>query len=389
MTLRTVCLCCILGLLVLPALAQDNPVTLKGAQDLLRASTPGAFSVRYMPDRALISSSTQQAAELRVYLPRKPLWGYLDKTRQALSFFGWDADPSLVVLKLEAGQHELQVGWAGTGEQPRQGQKIALLVDGKRVGQLTAHFRLEGMSAESTLQIPPATVRVWLVAREGADQPQATLAIGDAKVSQWQSAKGRLLGRGHVAVGGEVVVRLSVPGYDLLTSPIEAVEIEELTRPVDAVRVEKMPEDGILIEAEDFVSQGGGDVEISEGQHLEQHGGKSIFSFQGNGHWLEWEFEVPQAGRYDLFVKIACAEDMSFREVTVDRELPAPGFAMVIFPGTGGWAHAPGEWWYMQVAGSSNALPPLQLSKGKHTLRLKGVLPYHLNVDYFVLRQAK
>ncbi len=62
-----------------------------------------------------------------------------------------------------------------------------------------------------------------------------------------------------------------------------------------------------------------------------------------------------------------------------------PGLALVEFPGTGGWAHGPGEWWLMKIAGTSEQAPPLALDAGEHRIRFTGVLDHHLNVDYVLL----
>ena len=69
------------------------------------------------------------------------------------------------------------------------------------------------------------------------------------------------------------------------------------------------------------------------------------------------------------------------------RAPPAGAFAMLQFPGTGGWARAAGEWWAVRVAGASDELPPLSLTAGKHRLRMEGVLQYHMNLDYMVLKK--
>jgi len=376
-----------LTLLVLCGLAgvHGDSTTTASGQELLRATAPGAYSVRYLPDRALISSSAGEPTELRVYLPNAPKWGYVNGVAKPGSYFGWSQTDSIVILKLDAERHSIQVGWEGSGEQPKQGQKIPVLVAGEQVGELSATFTLDGVTAEGALELPYGLGRTWLTTNQYQTGLDATLAVGDAKVGKWRAVRGRFQGRGHIGLGGSTLVRLSMPGYNLLTPPVKDIEIEVLSPLTDVVRIPQMPQDGILVEAEDFTAEGGGTVQISEGAHLDQHGGKSIFSFTGDGHWLDWEFEVPQDGLYDVFAKIACGQDASVREIRVDGSVPAPGYRLVKFPGTGGWAHAPGEWWNMQIAGANEALPPLELSAGKHTLRLKGVFEYHLNVDYFVI----
>lgn len=387
MTFRMMGIVIVTGLLLSGAWAQAPAVSAAGARDLLRASAPGAYSVRYLPDRALISADTRADTELRVHIPHRPLWGYIGTDRRPGDFFAWDEDSGLVTVQLETGRHELQVGWEGTGELPRQGQTIPVLSNGRRIATLTARFTLDAMSAEGVVEHPPARTRMWLTPVEDVEELDAALTVTGARVDTWRPVRGRLMGRGHVVIGGDGMMRLTVSDYNLLRSPVREVEIEELGRAADAIPVDEMPDDGIIVEAEDFVREGGGNVMISEGGHYDQHGGKSIYSFHGDGHWLEWEVEAPEDGLYDMFARVATAEDMSFREVRVNRRLPAASFAMVRFPGTGGWARDPGQWQPVQIAGGSDELPPVRLNEGRNTFRLKGVLPYHLNVDYFVLRK--
>lgn len=375
----------VLGLLC--AVVAATAVGAQAGRDLLRSSASGAYSVRYLPDRALVSSSSQAQAQLAVFVPQRPLWAYLDEAALQPAAFDWDAESELVTLAVAEGSHRIEIGWAGDGARPPQRVTIPVCSDGALVGTLSARFTLDAMVAEGAVEMPRGVARAWLAPVGEAAPGRVTLSVGPTVLDEWRPAEGRMRASEHVAVGGTVPLRLSVEAYNLLACPFSQVELEPLSVSAPAVRVEAMPEDGIIVEAESFVREGGNTVLVSEGAHVDQHAGKSIYSFQGDGHWLEWEFETAEAGDYDLFARVSCGEEMSFRGVTIDGDHPARGFRLVQFPGTGGWAHAPGEWWAVQVAGGSDQLPPLRLSAGRHTLRLEGVFSYHLNIDYFVLRK--
>lgn len=366
--------------------ATAQPATTAATRDLLRATAPGAFSVRYLPDRAIISASASETLSLSIHLPKPPLWAYLDGRPTAVSAVGWDEAGRTATVALEAGTHSAEIGWAGTGERPAPGQTIPLLVGGIPIAQLPVSFSFDKLEAQGAVELPFGVARVWLDGCPQDETPPAVVRLGNGSVTEWRRVRDRWQGRGHVVTSGESLVSLVYSGNGLLTSPIAAVEIEPLSIATDPAKLDTMPEPGILIEAEDYVAQGNGDVKISEGEHVDQHGGRSIYTFTGDGHWLEWEFTVPQDGKYDLFARVATGEAMSFRQITVDGEFPAPGYRLVRFPGTGGWARSPGEWWAMHVAGSSDSLPALDLKAGTHRLRVTGVFQYHLNVDYFVLR---
>ncbi|HJN18221.1 MAG TPA: carbohydrate-binding protein, partial [Armatimonadota bacterium] len=134
----------------------------------------------------------------------------------------------------------------------------------------------------------------------------------------------------------------------------------------------------VLIEAEDFVGEGGGGpVQVSEGEHIDQHGGASIYSFGvGQRHWVEWTCGIDAAGTYDLYARTATQEEAALRTLDVDGK-PA-GF--VSFPGTGGWAREdPEQWAWTRVAAD------LDLAVGKHSIRLTTEGAKHLNVDVLAL----
>jgi hypothetical protein len=352
--------------------------------ELLRSSAPGAFAVRYLPDRAIASSSTAAALELRLWLPQKPLWYRLDGQPQPADGIKWVEDAKVVQLSLPGGSHELQVGWQGTGETPPPGQKIDVLVDGKKVGELATTFALESMTAEGSVVLATSTSGVALDAAAGATIPDGTtLSVGTTPVTEWQPTPTGVAAKTPLWVGGDSLVRLTVPGYNLLYRPVSCVRITTISKPTDVVRVDAIPDGAIIVEAEDFIAEGAGKVSVSVGEHLDQHGGKSIFNYGSGGHWLQWRVEIPADGEYDMYARIAEAEEFALRGLSVDDALQAAGFATLKLPGTGGWAHAPGEWWLVKIAGASSALPPLKLTKGTHTFRMWSVAEQHLNLDYF------
>lgn len=381
----------VLGALILgfPYSAASNrgPAGDDGRQQLLQASSPGAYSIRYRPDRAQVSTSAEEETDLSFYLAHEPQWAYVDGKKRRVSTIDWNAKEQMVSLTLSAGDHRMEIGWAGTGERPVQGQRIPVMCGGEPVGQLAARFTPDEMTAEGTVDIPYGEHRASLEPAKDIADLTAGLMMGDSEIGKWWTVRGRIQGRRHVYAGGDCRIRLKVASYNLLSSPIRALHIEPLVRAARALRVEQMPQEGTIIEAEDFVRNGGEPVLISEGDHVNQHGGKSIYSFHGNGAWLEWDFVIDETGLYDLYARIACDPERSFRLIGVDRRERGGFLKLVQFPSTGGWAHAPGEWWAMHVAGASDDLPALQLSEGKHTLRAEGVLEYHLNIDYFVLKK--
>jgi len=361
---------------------------------LLRSSLPGAFGVRYLPDRAVVSYTVTDPGErgvaesfrLQVRLPEPIRWAYLDGELLPEGGFTWLADDGQAQLALPFGSHRLHLGWAGEPYLPPDRATTPVVVGGREAGRLNARFALDGMDASGEAAVGPGTVQVRLDTVGDTDPTAVTFSVGGADAGPLRAADGALRPAGSVLVPETAALALTVRAYGLAASPIARVVFEEVTAPAQVERVadDAMPAGAVLIEAEDFVDSGGTPVKVEPGSHLDTHGNACVFNFTGDGAWLEWELQAPAAGAYDLYARISCAEAMSFRSLTVDGVAP-PGLELVAFPGTGGWGHAAGEWWLVRLTGAEGLAPPLELTAGTHRLRITGVLEKHLNFDYLLL----
>lgn len=359
---------------------------------LLRSSVPGAFGVRYLPDRALVTYTIQpqqqqpETVAVSLYLPEPIRWAFLDRAPMSAAQYRWDADTQQVELALPFGSHRLHLGWAGSGKLPPENVSIPVRVEGETVGSLLARFDLTAMDAAGSVSVGPAQASLKLKLAGEVDPGAISVTCAGETVRGWSKAGNTLAARGAVLVPDTARISVRVQQYALDSSPIAELLFERLRAPTHVVRVpdESIPDDAVLVEAEAFADSGGTPVSVEPGSHYDEHGGASVFSFQGDGAWLEWLVGVPAAGRYDLYARVACADDLSFRSVRVDGS-PPPGLSLVQFRGTGGWAHAPGEWWLVKIAGTGEQAPPLALEAGEHRIRFTGVLEHHLNVDYLLL----
>lgn len=345
---------------------------------LLSSSAPGAFAVRYWPDRVVLTSDAGEAVRVTVRLPQAPKWGRLDGERVAAGELAWDARTSSVTVKVPEGRHEAHVAWEGTYQATPRMRRLPVMLDGKRVGSVVAEFSLERMQAEGMVAVPRGLVRPLLRLKAG-DGVEPVLTVGTAAIGDWSTHAGELRALRTVAAGEQMPISLTIESYNLLSSPVEAIVLEMVQRAVVPERLEAMPAQGIVIEAEDFVAEGLGKVAVSD-RHFQAHGGKSIYQNSGDGHWLEYRFAVPQAGSYELYARAATQEDEDLRSFVIDGKT-AEGLGLVLFPGTGGWGYAASDWAALRLTTGA----PLKLGPGEHTLRVTGESSSHLNLDYFVL----
>jgi len=363
------------------------------AASLLSSSTPGAFGVRYLQDRAVMTYTVQPpegqpedgSFQLRVYLPQAIKWIRLDRKRIALKTCEWSGSDQQLALTVPFGSHRLHLGWAGTGQLPPESATIPVTLDGKTIGKLRARFTLMGMEARGQLDTAAGCAGLRLRLAGDLSPDELSVSCGGATITRWRSARDGLVAREDVLLPEEAVISLTVRHYGLAGSPVAAVELDDFRGPTLASVVEDtIPDGALLVEAEDYSAAGGTPVVVNPGSHFDTHGGACVYTFKGDGAWLEWAFDVPTAGNYDLFARISSAGEFSYRLVTVDGDSP-DGLGLVQVPGTGGWGHAEGEWQTVQIAGAEGGAPALQLDAGERRVRFTGVLGLDLNVDYLFL----
>lgn len=352
---------------------------------LLSASAPGAYALRYWPDRVILSVSAKTPVTVKAALPQPAKW-VAPAEGQTLPDRAWKwlAAEKCVAVDLPAGEWRLQIGWAGKFVQPAAGQTVEVLLGGKRVALLPCTFDLEKITAAGAVTGPAALVKGITLKLSAPLKPeQVRLTVGATAITNWRPKGSDLVSDQAVALSGSTPVDLTVTAYNLASCPVKAVVLEQAKVALDAPRLAEMPKAGLVIEAEAFSGEANGKVDISD-KHFQTSGGKSVYNNAGDGHWLEWKFTVPEAGKYDLFVRTACQEAGSLRSVDVDGQ-PVPGAGLVRFPSTGGWGYSAQEWSALQLTGGQSPAPALDLTAGEHTLRLTGVSSDHLNLDYWLL----
>ena len=139
----------------------------------------------------------------------------------------------------------------------------------------------------------------------------------------------------------------------------------------------------VVVQAEDFTGQGGGQVTITDKKRAII--GKAFLRWDGVGHWLEWTIEVPAEGYYNLRVCYCTELALCGREMRVNGQVQEP-FAPMVFPTTGGWANGSDDWRLFAAIDPITEAPLLiHLRQGKNTLRLTNTNGRGVNLDYLVI----
>ncbi|NIA21377.1 MAG: carbohydrate-binding protein [Anaerolineaceae bacterium] len=151
-----------------------------------------------------------------------------------------------------------------------------------------------------------------------------------------------------------------------------------------AARANPVPANTIVIvQAEDFTGQGGGEVSLNDTKRAII--GKAILGWDAVGHWLEYTVEVPAAGYYNLALCYCTELALCERELEVNGQVQEP-FARLVFPSTGGWANGSDDWRLFTVPNPVADHPLLvKLKKGKNIIRLTNLNGRGVNLDYLVI----
>ena len=93
-------------------------------------------------------------------------------------------------------------------------------------------------------------------------------------------------------------------------------------------------------------------------------------TWRKNGQWIEWEFEVPEDGYYNVCIKGRqnySRGSVSSRKVYIDGEIPFEDLDEISFAYRN-------DWEYLDLADADGTPYNFYLTKGKHTIRLEATL---------------
>ena len=184
--------------------------------------------------------------------------------------------------------------------------------------------------------------------------------------------------------------------YELVMGQ-DATSVYELRRQLSAkkepnldFKVKQLPPCGtapegteIVVQAEDPSGEGGGNIVISDKVGAD---GKAFLHWDWPGHWLEYAFDVPSDGAYELQIKYCIGGPSAFRVLLVDGFLPDEAFRAMVFEETGGWSSDRNDWRWQTVSADGGKTPfRFNLTKGRHVFRFVN-LENSMNMDVLKLK---
>lgn len=136
---------------------------------------------------------------------------------------------------------------------------------------------------------------------------------------------------------------------------------------------------GYVAEAEAFVAQSGGEVQIRKdkpGVH-----GQAFSHWDNKGHRLAWDIAVPKDGDYRLIVRYSCRE-ASQRQLWLNGQ----DHGILTFPTTWGFGDSADDWSSLTVKAADGKPLRLRLQAGKCRIELENADGRGTNLDYLLLQ---
>ena len=160
-----------------------------------------------------------------------------------------------------------------------------------------------------------------------------------------------------------------------LYSHVEPIFKEQQTEPEVTGEVSiTSAEEGVIVEGEDFVDQGGGEVVITPKAGASK--GLALKNWDHENHWLKWKITVSDGGTYRAIVRYSTDMPNAYREFKVD-EGQSNSFH---FPSTYGWEN----WEDVRLDALDNQPLLFELEAGEHVIYMNN-LQSPLNIDYIKL----
>jgi hypothetical protein len=139
----------------------------------------------------------------------------------------------------------------------------------------------------------------------------------------------------------------------------------------------------IVVQAEAFTAQGGGEATVTDTKAAAI--GKALSGWNGAGHWIEWVVDAPADGFYNLSACYCIQSTDASREVSINGQVQEPASPMAL-PTTGGWSNGTDDWRLATAMDSVTGQPLLiQLKAGKNTIRLTNIDGNASNMDYLLI----
>ena len=139
----------------------------------------------------------------------------------------------------------------------------------------------------------------------------------------------------------------------------------------------------VVVQAENPSGEGSGNIVVADKVGAD---GKAFLHWDWAGHWLEYAFDVPSDGAYELQIKYCIGDTPAFRALLVDGFLPSEALRSLVFAETGGWSSTRDDWHWQTISIDGGKTPyRFNLTKGLHKFTFINI-ENSMNMDVLKLK---
>lgn len=126
----------------------------------------------------------------------------------------------------------------------------------------------------------------------------------------------------------------------------------------------------VIVEGENFTKEEGGAVKKVDGRPASSNN-SAIAGWDNAGHVIEWEVDIPETADYKIVLRYCNGRDWeTYRELLIDGQSPNEACKKIVLPATGGFGKDANNYKNLTVVDANNQPVLVNLSKGKHVLRM-------------------
>ncbi|MCR5381911.1 MAG: heparinase II/III family protein [Lentisphaeria bacterium] len=281
--------------------------------------------------------------------------------------------------------------YAGTPSVPTM---LVGLVDGTKLESPVGVVRL---SEKSTFSLNALSSSVAIIST--ADDVKATLTLKNTyemlvyelarngkrqqKVAMMKKGDEALVLEMNRDVEYELVMGQGPSAYEIRQKTVTA------DKPNLDFKVKPLPPCGtapkgaeVVVQAENPTAEGNGSIAVADKVGAD---GKAFLHWDWLGHWLEYTFDVPADGAYELQIKYCIGGPSAFRALLVDGFLPDEALRSLVFTETGGWSSDRDDWRWQSINADGKTPFHFNLTKGRHVFRFVN-LENSMNMDVLKLK---
>ncbi len=147
---------------------------------------------------------------------------------------------------------------------------------------------------------------------------------------------------------------------------------------------------GLVVEAEKLAAQGPEGVSVMLRDDKVNTSGGAFSNWNDKGQWLQWEFDVPRPGQYQLVFRFCNGSQDAARDFQLDGTYPDEACKKIVFPNTGGWSNDANDWRHYLLKDAQGQPVLINLTAGSHTIRMTNLYgDGGCNLDYILLLPEK